>query len=50
MTFLFLETKSIPNPTIIDHNPLFQITRTGKAVTLINLSLYEPETVFKCFN
>lgn len=26
------------------------VTRSGKAVTLINVSLYEPETVFRAFN
>ena len=31
-------------------NTLLHITRTGQAMTLLNLSFYESETVFRCFN
>ena len=48
MTFLFLTTieKTIRESAI----PTVYVTRTGTPVTLLNLSLYEPETVFKCLN
>lgn len=29
---------------------MVNVTRTGRAVTLLNLSLYEPETVLRVFN
>ena len=55
MTFLFVQTKVAPKPaynisTSETSNPVLYITRTGTAVTLINLLLYEPETVFKYLN
>ena len=50
MTFIFLTTmeKSVreENSAI----PTVYVTRTGTPVTLLNLSLYEPEMVFKCLN
>ena len=59
MAHLFLETKTVvecPMPTEEVIVPLensagaVSVTRTGKAVNLIYLSYYEPESVFRCFN
>ena len=43
ITFLFLET-------VTTVESIIQLTRTGQAVTLLNLSFYEAETCFKCKN
>ena len=59
ITHLFVESKVLPfnTPTLNSANlnitgtqTEVKVTRTGKAVTLINLSLYEPETVLRVFN
>ena len=50
MTFLFLETIENPISDQTCASPMIAITRTGTPVTLLNLSWYEPETVFKCLN
>ena len=53
MTFLFLETVTEHCNTIdlsLSNTTTIQLTRTGQAVTLLNLSFYEPETCFKCLN
>ena len=49
MTHLFMD---IPNVDLLipDTETVVNVTRSGKAVTLINLSLTEPETVFRVFN
>ncbi|KAK3107079.1 hypothetical protein FSP39_006642 [Pinctada imbricata] len=61
MGHLFLESKYTVHSSL---NPLpddlsiegksspttVHVTRTGKAVYLLNLSVYEPETVFRCVN
>ena len=49
MTHLFMD---IPNVDLLipDSETVVNVTRSGKAVTLINLSLTEPETVFRVFN
>ena len=39
----------LPIYTFLEHT-VVNVTRTGKIVTLVNLSLYEPETVLKVFN
>lgn len=57
MTFLFLEKQvsstrhSLSNSQGIGSggsSSCLYVTRTGQAVTLINLSFFEPETTFKC--
>ena len=49
MTFLFLRSKVVMRE--LPHSaPLIHITRTGKAVTLINLAHYEPGTTMRCLN
>lgn len=55
MTHLFMETKNGPqleNAELLipETDVVLNVTRTGKAITLINLSLTEPETVFHVFN
>ena len=55
MTHLFMETKTGPrlenaDLLIPETEVVLNVTRTGKAVTLINLSLTEPETVLQVFN
>ena len=49
MTLLFMD---IPNVDLLipDTKTVVNVTRSGKAVTPINLSLTEPETVFRVFN
>ena len=49
MTHLFMD---MPNADLIipGGETVVNVTRSGKAVTLINLSLTEPETVFRVFN
>ena len=49
MTHLFMD---MPNADLIipGSETVVNVTRSGKAVTLINLSLTEPETVFRVFN
>ena len=49
MTHLFMD---MPNVDLLipDTETVVNVTRTGKAVTLINLSRTEPETVFRVFN
>ena len=49
MTFLFLETK-ITDTTYSLQDTTIHITRTGQGVTLLYLSLFEPDTTFKCMN
>ena len=53
MTFLFMQTrvnKSEPVSIPVSNCSTLYLTRTGQAVTLLNLSFYEPETTFKCLN
>ena len=60
MTFLFLKTKTVPyvSPASsvqaldmhISNSTVLQLTRTSQSVTLINLSFYEPDSTFRCFN
>ena len=55
MTDLFMDIKNEPeinnaNLRIPQTDVVVNVTRTGKAVTLVNLSLAEPETVFRVFN
>ena len=51
MTHLFMETRQENADLIIPGTDVvLNVTRTGKAVTLVNLSLSEPETVFRVFN
>lgn len=59
MAHLFLETKEIIETPILtngvtmpllDSAAAMSVMRTGRAVNLIYLSHYEPETVFRCFN
>ena len=59
ITHLFLESKILPMDTprvntanmhIPGTDTVVNVTRTGSVVTLLNLSLYEPETVFRVFN
>ncbi|KAJ7386014.1 hypothetical protein OS493_012347 [Desmophyllum pertusum] len=55
MTHLFMDIKTEPQPDdaallIPKTDVVINVTRTGKAVTLINLSFTEPETVFYMFN
>lgn len=47
MTFLFLETK-VTGKTLSEEDTIMYITRTGQGVTLLYLSLFEPDTTFKC--
>ena len=52
MTHLFMEIPKISDAElqIPGTDCIITVTRSGKAVTLINLSLSEPETVFRVFN
>ena len=55
MTHLFMDIKNEPEINnaslrIPQTDFVVNVTRTGKAVTLVNLSLAEPETVFRVFN
>ena len=55
ITHLFMDIKTDPqldDATLLipSTDVVINVTRTGKAVTLINLSLTEPETVFRLFN
>ena len=59
MTHLFLESRILPTDTpplntanlhIPGTQAVVNVTRTGRAVTLLNLFLYEPETVLRVFN
>ena len=52
MTHLFMEIPKISDAElqIPGTDCVINVTRSGKAVTLINLSLSEPETVFRVFN
>ncbi len=54
MTFLIMNTEvhnSINEIQIgISESTSLYVTRTGQAVTFLNLSFYEPETTFKCLN
>ena len=59
MAHLFLETKTVIEKPMSADDILVPmenapatvaLTRTGKAVNLIYLSYFEPETVFRCFN
>ena len=49
MTHLFLTPPSDQVVSIGDSSYL-HVTRTGRAVTLVNLSYFEPETAFNCMN
>ena len=49
MTHLFMDISNV-DLLIPDTETVVNVTRTGNAVTLINLSLTEPETVFRVFN
>ena len=54
MTHLFMETKTDPRLENADllipkTKVVLNVTRSGKVVTLINLSLIKPETVFRGF-
>ncbi|CAG2190070.1 unnamed protein product [Mytilus edulis] len=50
MTHLFLKT--ISSDAIIQSSNLtvMNVVRTGQPVTLVNISFFEPETVYRCFN
>ena len=59
MAHLFLETKEIIESPVLtdgvtmpllDSAAAVSVMQTGRAVNLIYLSHYEPETVFHCFN
>lgn len=55
MTHLFMDVKKDlqqNNATLLipKTDVVINVTRTGKAMTLINLSFMEPETVFRVFN
>ena len=52
MTHLFMELTKISDAEsqIPGTDCVINVTRSGKAVSLINLSLSEPETVFRVFN
>lgn len=59
ITHLFLQSNVLPfntpalnsaNLNVPGTQTEVKVMRTGKAVTLINLSLYEPETVLRVFN
>ena len=51
MTHLFMETRLENADLIIPGTDIvLNVTRTGEAVTLVNLSQTEPETVFRLFN
>lgn len=58
MTFLFLQKRveQLPSTTLntldlqVSDSTILHLTRTGQAVTLLNLSFYEPDTTFKCLN
>ena len=58
MTFLFLQTeiRQLPASSVellhlqTSDTTTLHLTRTGQGVTLLNLSLYEPETTFRCLN
>lgn len=51
MTHLFMETRLENADLIIPGTDIvLNATRTGEAVTLVNLSLTEPEAVFRLFN
>ena len=50
MTFLFMHTNVNMSSIPASNSSTLHLTRTGQAVTLFNLSFYEPETTFKCLN
>ena len=58
MTFLFLHSEVVPQPaTTVEHFHIqatttthLHLTRTGQSVTLLNLSLFEADTTYKCLN
>ena len=58
MGHLFVESKytihnslnPLPDDLQIHNTSTIHVKRTGKAVFLLNLSFYEPETVFRCVN
>ena len=50
MTHLFLETLCTNSVLETENLTVMNVVRSGQSVTLINISLYEPETVFRCFN
>lgn len=55
MTHLFMDIKNEPEINsasllIPQTDVVVNVTRTGKAVTLVNVSFAEPETVFRVFN
>lgn len=55
MTHLFMDIKNEPEINnaslwIPQTDFVVNVTRTGKAVTPVNLSLAEPETIFRVFN
>lgn len=59
ITYLFIQSKVLPfnapalnsaNLNIPGTQIEVKVTRSGKAVTLINLLRYEPETVLRVFN
>ena len=52
MTHLFMDTPKLSDVDlqIPGTDSVINVTRSGKALTLINLSLSEPETVFSIFN
>ena len=58
MSFLFLQSRvstvtevEVPLQTNSDSSsPSIKITRSGQAVTLCNLSFFEPQTTFRCFH
>lgn len=60
MSHLFVETKitvPVPPPPLsegcfeVPHsNSSILVNRSGKAITIVNLSFYEPETILRVFN
>ena len=50
MTHLFLETRTSDCVVASDNLTLMNVVRSGQPVTLINLSFFEPETIYRCFN
>ena len=52
MTHLFMDTPKLSDVDlqIPGTDSVINVTRSGKAITLINLLLSEPETIFHVFN
>ena len=58
MTYLFLKPVVSPLPYSqlesldihVSESTVLQVTRSGQGVTLLNLSYFEPDNTYKCFN